>query len=274
MPVKPHFESSSQWVLSGAGGSVWAARTSYSCVRRRSSIDSRNCRSGLASSGASADSLRSSSISSCDSSSACRPTFAALPSDLNEGREASANGPSSVNVSSRWGAAFRRSPRSGVCSSVSLPSSTIVGLSSSRKVGKSSNCLASSARRVALISAVSPASTTQRATSCFFCSSSATTRSESVMKSWMILFCSPRISSTSLVSRRPGWARLRTSWMSSGRPARPVPSSARISRRRSRYGRRMTLRSRSSGTTDEVCSIGSRLPSGSSSGADPGSQST
>ena len=84
MPVKPHFESSSQWVLSGAGGSVCAARTSYSCVRRRSSIDSRNWRSGLASSGASAASLRSSSISSCDSSSALRPTFAALPSDRND----------------------------------------------------------------------------------------------------------------------------------------------------------------------------------------------
>ncbi len=165
MPVKPHFASSSQCALSGAGGSVCAARTSYSCVRRRSSIDSRNWRSGLASSGASAASLRSSSISSCDSSSALRPTFAALPSDRNDTRDDSANGPSSVNVSSRSGAAFCRSRRSGVCSSVSLPSSAIVGFSSSRNVGKSSNCRASSARRVALISAVSPASTTQRATS-------------------------------------------------------------------------------------------------------------
>ena len=45
------------------------------------------------------------------------------------------------------------------------------------------------------------------------------------MKFLMTWFWSPRMRSTFEVSRRPGCARRSTSWRSSGRPARPVPSS-------------------------------------------------
>jgi hypothetical protein len=140
----------------------------------------------------------------------------------------------------------------GVCASASSSSSAIVGFSSSRKRGRRWKPAAIASRREAEISAVSPVSAIQRWTSRFLSSSSATTVSESPMKSRMICFWSPRIRSTLRVSRRPGCARSRTSARSSGRPARPVPSSARISRRRSRYGRRITLPTRSAGTVEVV----------------------
>ena len=72
------------------------------------------------------------------------------------------------------------------------------------------------------------------------------------MKSWMIFDWLPRIWSTLRVSWSPGWARLSTSARSAGRPARPVPSSAMISRSRSRYGRRRMLLTRSVGIVDAV----------------------
>ena len=59
------------------------------------------------------------------------------------------------------------------------------------------------------------------------------TWSASRMKSRMTVFCLRRIAIVSLVSRSAGWARRMTSFRSSGRPARPVPSSERISRKRS-----------------------------------------
>ena len=53
-----------------------------------------------------------------------------------------------------------------------------------------------------------------------------------------------------------------TSFSSSGRPARPTPSSERISRKRSLYGRRMTLAIRSGGIVELVRSTGTRAAVG------------
>jgi hypothetical protein len=64
----------------------------------------------------------------------------------------------------------------------------MVGRSSSRNSGKRWKFARSSLRRVAEISAASPASRTQRTTSRLFFSSSATTVSESVMKFLMTSF--------------------------------------------------------------------------------------
>ena len=232
MPVKP--PSPGIAVGSGAGGAVALARGSFSIARLRSSIVWRNWRSGLASAGAPAASVRSSAISWRPSRNARVPTSPASPSERTAGRLASENGPTRVKKVSRSGAARSRSASSGVCSSASSPSRAIVGRSSSRNSGKRWKFARSSLRRVAEISAASPASRTQRTTSRLFFSSSATTVSESVMKFLMTLFWSPRMRRTLEVSRRPGCARRSTSWRSSGRPARPVPSSVTISRKRSR----------------------------------------
>ena len=61
---------------------------------------------------------------------------------------------------------------------------------------------------------------------------------------------------------QPGWARRSTSLRSSGRPASPAPSSPTMIRRRSTYGRRTMLFTRSSGMVEVVCSTGTRPPSG------------
>ncbi len=180
------------------------------------------------------ESSRSSAISWRPSVKARVPTAAASPSVSMAGRLASANGPTRVRKESRSGAARRRSVSSGVCSSARSPRRSIVGRSSSRKVGSRRRPARSSSRLPAVISAASPASSTQRTTSRLLRSSSVITVSESAMKSLITAFWSPRIRSVREVSRRPGCARRSTSWRSSGRPASPVPSSARISRRRSR----------------------------------------
>ena len=190
------------------------------------------------------------------------PTSPASPSERTAGRLASENGPTRVKKVSRSGAARWRSASSGVCSSASSPRRAIVGRSSSRNSGKRWKFARSSLRRVAEISAASPASRTQRTTSRLFFSSSLMTVSESVMKFLMTLFWSPRMRSTFEVSRRPGCARRSTSWRSSGRPARPVPSSVTISRKRSRYGRRMMSLTMSVGIVEEVCSTGTMPPVG------------
>ena len=96
--------------------------------------------------------------------------------------------------------------------------------------------------------------------------------SASATKFSITRFWSPRIRSVFDVSRRPGCARRSTSWRSSGRPASPVPSSVTISRKRSRYGRRMMLLTRSGGTVVAVCSTGIVDPGGSGRSAVPGSQ--
>jgi hypothetical protein len=201
-------------------------------------------------------------------------TFDVSPSESIAGVEASANGPRRVKNSFRLGAARCMSAKSGVCSSASSPRRAMVGRSSSRKVGSFWKVRRSSARRVAVISAVSPASSTQRTTSALFASSSSITRSESEMKSLMTWFWSPRICSTREVSRRPGWARRSASARSSGRPASPVPSVVMMRRKRSRYGRRMMLLMRSAGIVEVVCSTGTVPPSRSLSGELPGWQST
>ena len=89
MPVKP--SPSCAAVLSGAGGASCLCSGSSSTDRSRSSIVWRNCRSGLASRGASSDSSRSSAISSADSVSAFRPTTAISPSARVEPRDALEN---------------------------------------------------------------------------------------------------------------------------------------------------------------------------------------
>ena len=95
-----------------------------------------------------------------------------------------------------------------------------------------------------------PASTMKRDTSSLRASSWATTVSESLMKFSITRFWLPRIFSTLLVSRRPGCARLSTSWRSSGRPARPVPSSLMIEPQPLPVGRRRMLLTRSCGMVD------------------------
>ena len=177
-----------------------------------------------------------------------------------------------VKNSVRLGAARSRSASSGVCWSASSPSLCMVGLSSARNVGSRWKPAAIALRWGAEIAAVRPVSVIQRATSFLRWSSAATTVSEFLMKSWMIFDWLPRIWSTLRVSWSPGCARLRTSAKSAGRPARPVPSSAMISRSRSRYGRRRTLFTRSVGIVDCVWVTGT-VPL-SSWGELPGWQST
>ena len=221
-------------VGSGAGGAVAFARGSFSIARLRSSSDSRNWRSGLAG-GRLRRRARAAPISSRPSRTrACRPRPVS-PSERTAGRHASANGPSRVKKRVEIGggalggppaaaSARRRAPRGA-------PSS---GRSSSRKPGSCWNCARSSSRRVAEISAVSPASRRSATTSRLLASSSSTTVSESVMK----------FSITSvLVAEDPQHlARLAQARVRAlehlleivGRPARPVPSSLMISRKRSR----------------------------------------
>ncbi len=232
--MKPLGPPSRIAVGSGAGGLPFTERGSSSSARPRSSRVWRNWRTGLKVGCASGASRRSSAISCLPSRNVRVATFDVSPSESTAGRDASANGPRRVKNSSRCGAARCMSASSGVCSSASSPSRAMVGLSSSRKVGSFWKVRSSSARRVAVISAVSPASSTQRTTSRLFCSSSSITVSESAMKSLMTWFWPPRISSTREVSRRPGWARRSASERSSGRPARPVPSVVTIRRKRSR----------------------------------------
>ena len=90
----------------------------------------------------------------------------------------------------------------------------------------------------------------------------------------MMVFCPRRIAIVWLSSRSAGWARRMTSFRSSGRPANPVPSSDRISRKRSLYGRRMTVFTRSGGIVDAVWPTGTRPPSGIARSDRPASQST
>ena len=77
-----------------------------------------------------------------------------------------------------------------------------------------------------------------------------------------------------MTSFSAGCARRMTSFSSSGRPASPTPSSDRSSRKRSLYGRRMTLAIRSGGIDELVRSTGIVPPSGIRSCAVPTSQST
>ena len=86
MPVKPPWPE--MCVLSGAGGSVAAARGSGSTARLRSSMLSSSCLSGLASAGASSARRRSSSSSSLVSRTARRPATDASPSAASAGRPA------------------------------------------------------------------------------------------------------------------------------------------------------------------------------------------
>ena len=149
-----------------------------------------------------------------------------------------------------------------------------MGLSSDRKVGNFWNPAVMSAWRVAETSAAVRAEVTQRASSFLLLSSCCTTVSELEMKSLMIWFRLPRIFSVLSVSRRPGSARRSTSASASGRPARPVPSSASRRRRRSRYGRRRMLLTRSIGIVDVVCVTGTTAFFGHACGELPGWQST
>ncbi len=76
------------------------------------------------------------------------------------------------------------------------------------------------------------------------------------------VFWRARISSTLSVSRSAGFARRMTSLRSRPRPATPVPSSLRISEKRSRSGSRIVLPIRSMSTDCVVFSTGSsRWPS-------------
>ena len=146
--------------------------------------------------------------------------------------------------------------------------------SSSRNVGSRWKPAAIAPRRVAEICAVVPASLIQAWRSALFTSSWRTTVFELLMKFLMIVSWPARIRSTLSVSRRPGCALCSSSEMSCGRPARPVPSSAMISRSLSRYGSRITSPTRSAGIVEVVCFADSVAPLFSRCGVFPGWQST
>ena len=99
------------------------------------------------------------------------------------------------------------------------------------------------------------------------CPRAATTRS-------MVRVWRASIRSVWVVSRSPGCARRSAALRSSGRPASPAPSSPMMSRRRSAYGRRTMLFTRSSGIVEVVWATGTRPPSGIRSPELPGWQST
>ena len=212
-------------VGSGFGGAVAAARVSGR-PRERSSAVWRSWRSGLPRRGALAASLRSSSTSSALARRAREPLSHASPSERNAGREASANGPRRVKVSFSAGrralevdaaaASARRSARPGAPSSGRARRGSAAGAGSRRR------CHRGARPRCARCSRPSRPSARPRAC----CrSSSATTASESSMKSLIVVVWRSRMLERLLVSRRPGCALRRTLARSSGRPARPVPSS-------------------------------------------------
>src|SRR4051794_36823561 len=91
-------------VGSGAGGALSSALLSGQCDERlRSSATWRNWRSGLPTPGASWANWRSVLISSLESRTALRPDVERSPSERNDGREASENGPSSLKKVRRSG---------------------------------------------------------------------------------------------------------------------------------------------------------------------------
>src|SRR6476620_12298656 len=63
------------------------------------------------------------------------PTWEAWPRELNEGRDASENGPRSRKNRVSWVLVALRSRSAGVCSSATRPRAAIVGRSSSRSAG-------------------------------------------------------------------------------------------------------------------------------------------
>jgi hypothetical protein len=87
-------------------------------------------------------------------------------------------------------------------------------------------------------------------------------------------FCLARIASTRLVSRSAGTPRRSASLRFSELPATAAPSSATMSRSRSRYGLRMMFVTRSGGTVLVVRSTGMTSFSSSSLPDLPGWQST
>ena len=175
---------------------------------------------------------------------------------------------------SRPGAAARRLRSTGCWAVASWPSRSMYGSSSPRKRGSRSKAAASSPLRVAATAAVPPASRTKRDTSPLRRASAPTTVSARATTRSMVRVWRASIRSVWVVSRSPGCARRSAALRSSGRPASPAPSSPMMSRRRSAYGRRTMLFTRSSGIVELVWATGTRPPSGSRSRELPGWQST
>ena len=151
-----------------------------------------------------------------------------------------------------------RSRSSGVVSSASEPSRTIVGSSSSRNSGSVWMSAARSPRRSAVAWATSLELRTAPATRARSRASGASTVSELTASCSSTVFWLARISSTLSVSRSAGFARRMTSLRSRPRPATAVPNSFRISDSRSRSGARIVLPIRSMSTVWDVFSTGSR----------------
>ncbi len=263
------------WVGSGAGGSVAAARESGSTARSRWSIVWRNWRSGLARPGASAARRRSSWISCWLSRTARRPMTEASPRDSKAGvaavgeRPAGGSGTCRGRPTRRRGRAApaagpARGRRAGPCRAPARPGTPAArgsrrraaraGWPSSRPSGRPR--ARSDSRRSCAPRARRPRGRRPR---------SATRSSSSG---------GPARAASRWSRAGPGAARRITSLRSSGRPARPAPSSPTIRRSRSRYGRRRMLLTRSSPIVELVWSTGTRPPSGSRLGEVPGWQST
>ena len=220
--------------------------------------------------------LRRSRITGPAARTAGMPASAVSPSESSAGRAAWANGPSWSTSRLMSGATSPRSVSTGVISSLSAPSRTIVGRSSRRKVGSRSMSASRSPRRSAVASATSlmlvsaPLTCRRSRASGFMIVSESTARSASRS------FCLARIFRTSSTSRSAGSARRMTSDRSSPRPATPMPRSERMIDSRSRTGCRMMLLTRSRSTALPLRSTGSRCcpspgPSSISSSAGGGS---
>ncbi len=193
------------WVLSGAGGSVAAARSSGSTARSRSSIVWRNWRSGLARPGASfAEQAQLVDLLELALHRAAADDRCVA--ERLEGGRARRGERAQARQEGARGSARRPRGRAAPASGPgpASPSWVAYGWSSPRKAGRSRNDAASASRRLAAVSAVRPASRTKRLTSLLRASSAPITRSASVISDLIVLVWRPRMRSVSLVSRRPG----------------------------------------------------------------------
>ena len=186
------------------------------------------------------------------------PVSVISPSDSKAGMAAFENGPSWMTIRLMSGATAPRSVSTGVISSLSAPSRTMVGRSSRRKRGSRSMFACSASPRSAVAWATSPAFSIAPPTCSRSRASGSRIASESRARSAITSFCSARTFSTSPISFSAGSARRMTTPRSSPRPATPMPRSERMIDRRSRTGWRMMLLSRSMSTALPLFSTGSR----------------
>ena len=186
------------------------------------------------------------------------PVSVISPSDSKDVVAARENGPSSTIMRLMSGATAPRSVSTGVISSLSAPSCTIVGRSSRRNGGSSSRSASRSALRSAVACATAPAFSIAPLTWARSRASGASTASESAARSARTSFWSARIFRTSVISLSAGSARRMTAERSLPRPATPIPRSERMIDRRSRSGSRMMLPIRSRSTALPLFSTGSR----------------